>query len=480
MIRLCFTRTKNSIISIRKASNGTSFGRILSSPSYSITTSFEGGRSANIKNRSDARGFVGLVAVDKAPWQYSYSSSWNITNHTARAFSTSSTGTNGPPTPAVDGPTDSTTNMDASMESLEDTLANIQSLVPAPDLTATEAAAAAAANTTTAVESLDTFVRTGWISDYMIDTILFITNHTHCGLASSIVGFTVAFRILVFPLFLKTQRNSSRMAHMKPEVDLLKQRIEKSPKSDTEATLRLNKQLRALLQKYDCNPAIGLALPLVQMPVFMSMFFALQRLPELYPQTLSTEGILWFPNLAIADPYYLLPLLTAGSFALTIEISKDVMMATSADPAQAKMMIMVMRGLAVIMIPFTASFPSVMFVYWLPNNLVSLVSTLLLKQPSIRKAFDIWDPPKPPPGSVTAQPSSISFFQQLQQAVQQKQKQLEQLQQEQPTNTMTYNNRKPTEDINSVNEKTNSVRMNQQLRLNKIRRGSSKQHYKKK
>jgi YidC/Oxa1 family membrane protein insertase len=312
-----------------------------------------------------------------------------------RAFRTSpSTTTTSSSSSSTNQPTtDSSIHSDSfQVSSLEDTLSNIQSLVPSSSTSSLDTATTPDA--AAVVESLDSFERIGWPSDYMIDTILFIAKNTDLGLAGSVISFTVAFRLLVFPLFLKTQRNSSRMAHMKPEMDLLKQRLEKDTNRDIENTKRYEKQAKALFTKYDCHPLMSLALPLAQMPVFMSMFFALQRLPELYPQTLSMEGILWFPNLAIPDPYYILPLLTAGSFALTIEISKDTMKA--ADPALARTMVVGMRVLAALMVPFTATFPTVMFVYWLPNNIISLLSSLLLQQPSIRKKVGIWDPPSWP------------------------------------------------------------------------------------
>jgi YidC/Oxa1 family membrane protein insertase len=118
------------------------------------------------------------------------------------------------------------------------------------------------------------------------------------------------------------------------------------------------------------------------MPVFLSMLIALQRLPELFQNTLKTEGLLWFPNLGAPDPYFILPALTAGSFFLTIEASKKGVLATG---AQGQTMLNVMRGIVVLMIPFTAYFPAVMFVYFPPINLFSLPSTLVLTRPFIKK-----------------------------------------------------------------------------------------------
>lgn len=471
MIRLYLN--SNNIYPISRLKKAPSHKRLL--PFFSAINTI----SADDSHRSDERAIItvtGGVAtctdhrLDNLVRKYGLlpyrtaSTIYSSRGGDARAFSTSTSSSN-PPT------SDGSSFSGNSLESLEDTLANIQSLAPSSSATTTAPDTAAAV-----VESFDSFARSGWISDYMIDTLLFIAKNTDLGLAGSILSFTVGFRLLVFPLFLKTQRNSSRMAHMKPELDLMKQRLEKDPNKDIETVNRYQKQMQALFAKYGCHPLVGLALPLAQMPVFMSMFFALQRLPELYPQTLSTEGILWFPNLAVADPYYILPLLTAGSFALTIEISKNSMKASAADPAQARIMITAMRVLSAIMIPFTATFPAVMFVYWLPNNIVSFLSALLLQQSSIRKKIGIWDPPKPPPGSSV---QSKDILKQIQEAFGRQQTEMERQQQQQLTFTHRPPISKNQTTATSTTEMAKSARQNQQLRLEKIRRGTSKQVKKK-
>ena len=63
----------------------------------------------------------------------------------------------------------------------------------------------------------------------------------------------------------------------------------------------------------------------------MSMFFALRKIPEVYPDEMATGGILWFQNLAASDPYLILPLISAGSFLLMIESTKETMMASNAE-----------------------------------------------------------------------------------------------------------------------------------------------------
>jgi YidC/Oxa1 family membrane protein insertase len=289
------------------------------------------------------------------------------------------------------------------LDSVNESLLNIDAMsgITSP---ATDSAATAALDLV--VEPLSNeFVRTGYPTDYCIDAIMKLDEITGFGYATSICMITLGVRTLMFPLFVKSQRTQSRMAHLMPELDMIKARVEKA--NDTETKLKLQQQVKALFKRYDVNPFSNLGLLAVQMPLFMSMFFALQRMPELFPQHLANESFMWCTDLGAPDPMYGLPLLTAASFAGMVEASKKQMSASSG--AQGEMMVKVMRGLAFVMVPFTAYFPVIMFTYWLPNNLFSFGQSLLFAQPEAKKALGIWEPPKPVPGA----PKPPSPFDQL-------------------------------------------------------------------
>ena len=106
------------------------------------------------------------------------------------------------------------------------------------------------------------------------------------------------------------------------------------------------RQMGALLAKHDVKPYLIFMFPLAQLPVFMSMFFGLRRAAESFPVETATGGMLWFPDLSVADPTYALPLLTSGLFLVMIEVGADGMNA-SANKDQAKTMKNVMRGMGV-------------------------------------------------------------------------------------------------------------------------------------
>jgi membrane protein insertase Oxa1/YidC/SpoIIIJ len=111
---------------------------------------------------------------------------------------------------------------------------------------------------------------TWWPSDQIILLLNFIQETTGTPLAVTIIGTTISMRFLLFPLFVKSQRNQSRMAHMSPELNLLKAKVDAKGKSiSQEDQIKMANQMKALFAKYEVNPAMGLMIPLVQMPIFM-------------------------------------------------------------------------------------------------------------------------------------------------------------------------------------------------------------------
>jgi len=219
----------------------------------------------------------------------------------------------------------------------------------------------------------------------------------------SIVGITLLMRMGLFPLMMRAQQTTSRMAHVQPELNQMKRRYEALGTPSRQDQLQFSKNIKALFAKYDVKPMRAFIAPAVQLPLFMGMFFGLKKMPGLFPDELKTGGILWFTDLTLTDPLYILPITSAASFLLLIEMGKDQMMAQ--DPARGQIMINVFRGLSLMMIPVCFQLDAAMLCYWTVNNVVTLGQTALLKSDGVRKKLGIWDPPKPVPGQ---EPQSLT------------------------------------------------------------------------
>lgn len=281
---------------------------------------------------------------------------------------------------------------------------------------ATESAIATAdSSLETAAELIPHFDPTWWPSDQMLLLLNWVNENA--GLpcyAYGIAATTLAFRVALLPLFITGQRSSSRMAHMQPEMKKMKDDLDKMGRTvDQASQIRHVAQTKALFKKYDCNPMMGIVAPLFSAPIFMSMFFGLKNAPEYFPDLLSNGGVLWFTDLTVADPYCIMPCLSALTFLAMTEVGKEQMMAT--DAKRGKIMVNAFRALAVVMVPITMNFNAGVFVYWTTNNTWSFCQTVLLKQPVVKKMFGIWDPPKPVPGQ-----ESKGIFAEIQKLVENK------------------------------------------------------------
>jgi YidC/Oxa1 family membrane protein insertase len=165
---------------------------------------------------------------------------------------------------------------------------------------------------------------------------------------------TVGLRIVLFPVSLKTVQGSARMAAMRPEMTKLQDDLKNNPnKDDTKVKMKFQMELKETFKKHNVNPLLSFVWPIAQFPIFIGQFIALREFGHFYPDY-ATGGCLWFTDLSIADPTYVLPVLNSLSFLIMIEMGADGMASS-----QAGMFKNVMRGMAVVMVPLTASLPSV-------------------------------------------------------------------------------------------------------------------------
>ena len=187
--------------------------------------------------------------------------------------------------------------------------------------------------------------------------------HDSWGLAwwLSIALVTVIVRSLLFPLTIKQVRSMRAMQDLKPDMDRIRAQFKDNRQ-------RQQEELMKLYQDRSVNPLGGCLPLLVQMPIFITMFYVIRGFGAEHP-SFTQGGILWFENLAVMDKTYILPILSAVTLLAASEItSKNI------DPQQRWLM----RVLPVVFIAFTYYFPAGLFVYWITSNLVTLVQNYLI------------------------------------------------------------------------------------------------------
>src|SRR5215212_3780542 len=171
----------------------------------------------------------------------------------------------------------------------------------------------------------------------------------------SIAMLTVIVRSLLFPLTIRQVKSMRAMQGLKPEMDKIRAKYKDNRQKQQEELMKLYQERRV-------NPLGGCLPLLIQMPIFIAIFYVIRSFNETHP-SFNSGGILWFQDLSAMDPYYILPVFSAVTMLAASEItSKHV-------DAQQRWL---MRLLPVVFTVFLISFPAGLFMYWITSNLVTL------------------------------------------------------------------------------------------------------------
>lgn len=138
----------------------------------------------------------------------------------------------------------------------------------------------------------------------------------------TIATTTVVIRLCIFPFMVKILGNTARLANIQPEVSALMAQITEAKKAgDNVMMMKKTAKVQELFKENNCNPIKSVALPLIQVPVFISFFFALRDIAAVGIPSFSTEGLFWFQNLSVADPLHILPFISTGLMMANLEVS---------------------------------------------------------------------------------------------------------------------------------------------------------------
>jgi YidC/Oxa1 family membrane protein insertase len=100
-------------------------------------------------------------------------------------------------------------------------------------------------------------------------------------------------------------------------------------------------------------------------------------------------GAFWFQDLTMADPTYILPLISTSLILLNMEISSRTQVKTQIPPKFATIFKWGLRGVMVISFPFISQFETSFMMYWIAANSFTCIQTFLLSRSSIKKRLGI-------------------------------------------------------------------------------------------
>ena len=174
----------------------------------------------------------------------------------------------------------------------------------------------------------------------------------------SIILVTILLKLLFYHLSAAGYRSMANMRRVQPRLMAIRDRHK-----DDRA--RLNQAMMQIYKEEKINPFGGCFPILVQIPVFLALYWVLLESVELR----QADFIFWLKDLSSKDPFYVLPIIMGATMLIQQKLNPAPM-----DPMQEK----VMKALPFVFTVFFAFFPSGLVLYWVTNNILSIAQQWLI------------------------------------------------------------------------------------------------------
>ncbi len=216
-------------------------------------------------------------------------------------------------------------------------------------------------------EGLDLTVDYGVLS-FIAKPIFWLLKVFHSILGNwgwAIIFVTLTIKILFFYPSAVSYKSMARMKKLTPQLKSINERYKNDPQGKQKAMM-------ALYKKEKVNPLGGCLPMLIQIPVFMGLYWVLMESVELR----QAPWILWYKDLSVMDPTFILPLLMGVTMWFQQKLNP-----TQLDPTQQK----IFQWMPVIFTVMFLWFPAGLVLYWLTNNLLSIAQQWYINNKIIGK-----------------------------------------------------------------------------------------------
>jgi len=201
---------------------------------------------------------------------------------------------------------------------------------------------------------LERTVDYGWLW-FISEPLFWLLEKIHALLGNwgwSIIVLTIIIKLAFFQLSATSYKSMARMRKLQPRMVQLRERY-------GEDKQKLNQAMMQMYKDEKVNPLSGCLPILVQIPVFIALYWVLLESVELR----HAPFMLWIQDLSTRDPYFVLPILMGASMFVQQKLNPP-----PPDPMQAK----IMMALPFVFTFFFLAFPSGLVLYWFVNNVLSI------------------------------------------------------------------------------------------------------------
>ena len=183
----------------------------------------------------------------------------------------------------------------------------------------------------------------------------------------AIIIMTILLRMLLWPLTRKSYTSMAAMQKMQPEM----QRIQKLYANDKQ---RLQLEMMKLYQTHKTSPMSGCLPMLIQIPIFFALYKAL-----LISVQMRNAGFLWISDLAVMDPYFILPILMGATMWLQQRLQSSAKKSSDQNDVTAQTQ-RAMRWMPFVFTIMFAWMPAGLVLYWTVSNIFGIVQMYIIKR----------------------------------------------------------------------------------------------------
>ncbi|HEX5715260.1 MAG TPA: membrane protein insertase YidC [Thermoanaerobaculia bacterium] len=194
----------------------------------------------------------------------------------------------------------------------------------------------------------------------------------------AIILLTIVIKIVLLPLTHNSMKSMKRMQELNPKVQSIRDKYktklkDKQGKPNLEVQRKMNDEVMAVYKQAGVNPVGGCLPMLLQMPILFAFFNLLTAAVELR----NAPWMLWILDLSAKDPYYVLPIVMGATQWLQVRMAPQ-----SGDPMQRRMF----ELMPIVMTVMFLGVPSGLVLYWLTNNVLTILQQAVYKRLEKRAA----------------------------------------------------------------------------------------------
>ncbi len=193
--------------------------------------------------------------------------------------------------------------------------------------------------------------------------------------AISLIIVSILIRLIAFPITKKTALQSEMMKKAQPEIDKVQRKYKN--KQDKDAMMKQSQEMMMIYKKYNISPMSGCLFAMLQLPLFIAFFEAVQRTPAIFEDKFLLLQLGTTPSVGIKTAGFIAYAILVLLVAFTTFYSLKMNMTGNQQDPNMKSMPYIM---SVIIIITSLFMPAALGIYWVTSNLFTIGQNILVKR----------------------------------------------------------------------------------------------------